>query len=52
MTPQHISRRDVLVQGSMAVAGLALLRTPGLAHGSGRGEGHPSAPRSEPDVRN
>jgi DMSO/TMAO reductase YedYZ molybdopterin-dependent catalytic subunit len=32
MTPQHISRRDVLVQGSMAVAGLALLRTPGLAH--------------------
>jgi DMSO/TMAO reductase YedYZ molybdopterin-dependent catalytic subunit len=32
MTPQHISRRDVLLQGSMAVAGLALLRTPGLAH--------------------
>ena len=32
MTMHHLSRRDVLLQGSMAVAGLALLRTPGLAH--------------------
>jgi DMSO/TMAO reductase YedYZ molybdopterin-dependent catalytic subunit len=32
MTVHHLSRRDVLLQASMAVAGLALLRTPRLAH--------------------
>jgi DMSO/TMAO reductase YedYZ molybdopterin-dependent catalytic subunit len=31
MTTRPFSRRDVLVQGSLAVAGLALLRMPGLA---------------------
>src|SRR5438270_4718497 len=31
MTTPHMSRRDVLLQGSLAVAGLALLRMPGLA---------------------
>ena len=28
----HMSRRDVLLQGSVAIAGLALLRAPGLAY--------------------
>src|SRR5437870_698382 len=32
MTTQRLSRRDVLLQGSMAVAGLALLRAPGQAY--------------------
>ncbi len=32
MDTPRLSRRDVLLQGSMAVAGLALLRTPRLAH--------------------
>src|SRR5205814_8293961 len=31
MKTRSISRRDVLLQGSLAVAGLALLRMPGLA---------------------
>src|SRR5437868_13222407 len=31
MKTRPISRRDVLLQGSLAVAGLALLRLPGLA---------------------
>ena len=32
MSTPRMSRRDVLLQGSMAVAGLALLRAPRLAH--------------------
>jgi len=31
MSTPHMSRRDVLLQGSLAIAGLALLRLPGLA---------------------
>src|SRR5207237_6623699 len=31
MKTRHISRRDALIQGSLAVAGMALLRVPGLA---------------------
>ena len=30
MSIPHLSRRDVLLQGSVAIAGLALLRAPGL----------------------
>ena len=32
MSTPHMSRRDVLLQGSVAIAGLALLRAPGLAY--------------------
>ena len=32
MSTPHMSRRDVLLQGSMAIAGLALLRVPRLAY--------------------
>ena len=32
MSTPHMSRRDVLLQGSLAVAGLALLRAPRLAY--------------------
>ena len=31
MSTSHMSRRDVLLQGSVAIAGLALLRAPRLA---------------------
>ena len=32
MTTPHVSRRDVLLQGSVAIAGMALLRAPGLTY--------------------
>src|SRR6478752_6277175 len=32
MSTPHMSRRDVLLQGSVAIAGLALLRAPRLAY--------------------
>src|SRR6266851_9908635 len=57
MTTRSLFRRDVLLQGSLAVAGLALLRTPGLAEAFSIQPGEDvlpwldqSAPNPIPDV--
>jgi DMSO/TMAO reductase YedYZ molybdopterin-dependent catalytic subunit len=57
MSTPRLSRRDVLLQGSLAVAGLALLRAPRLAHAFSAQPGEQvlpwldqPAPNAAPDV--
>jgi hypothetical protein len=57
MSAPQISRRDVLLQGSAAIAGLALLRAPGLAYAFSAQDGEEvltwldrPAPNPVPDI--